>query len=334
MSGLLNNLELFHFLRPLWLLAIPVIALVWWLTRRRKAETASATKLIAAHLREALTINKDGQDLIEPIDLILALGILLALAAAGPTWSKQPSPWFAETAPLVVALKVADTMRANDVQPTRLERARFKLLDLIAARTGSRTAVIAYADSAHIVVPPSKDIDVIKPLLESLDPAIMPAQGSNTADVLPLARELLGEDAAFGTILFVNDGFDPLDIEALANFAAEPDAPAMAALIAGTAAGGVAFLPDGSPVTGANGSRLDTRVDESTLEQVRRAAGMPIVRLGPGNQDIRSLLRAIESNLQQAEDANAQWLDQGWLLLWPAALLMLYWFRRGWTTQW
>ena len=56
-----------------------------------------------------------------------------------------------------------------------------------AARTGSRTALIAYAGSAHIVVPPSTDLAVLQPFLESLDPLIMPEPGANAAAVLPLA---------------------------------------------------------------------------------------------------------------------------------------------------
>ena len=70
-------------------------------------------------------------------------------------------------------------MRSNDVLPTRLERARIKILDLVAARTGARTALIAYAGSAHVVIPPTTDIDVIKPFLEGLDPAIMPVSRSS-----------------------------------------------------------------------------------------------------------------------------------------------------------
>ena len=62
------------------------------------------------------------------------------------------------------------------------------------------------------MLPPSSDIEVVKPLLESLDPAIMPLPGSNAAAALPLALRLLGEDAAIGTVLFVNDGFDPADV--------------------------------------------------------------------------------------------------------------------------
>nr|NIP14414.1 VWA domain-containing protein [Pseudomonadales bacterium]NIX07703.1 VWA domain-containing protein [Pseudomonadales bacterium] len=254
--------------------------------------------------------------------------------AAGPTWSRQASPWYAETAPVVIAVEVTDSMRANDLQPTRLDRARFKILDLIAARTGSRTALIAYAGSAHIVMPPTADADVLKPFLESLDPAIMPTGGANAAAVLPLARSLLGEAAASGTLLFVNDGFEAVDVPALAAVARDPGHPPMAALIVGTEEGGVALMPDGTPVRSDEGGRLDTGVNAAVLRQAESTGGVTVVRAGPGDADIRRLLRVMESNLRQADDPDATWRDQGWWLVWPAALLALLWFRRGWTMQW
>ena len=149
------DFELFHFLRPLWLLALPFFGLSWWLVRRRGSVAARKESFIAPHLLVALTVNKDAQGGFRPVDgAILAL-VAVTMAAAGPTWSKQPSPWFSETAPLVIAIEVSDSMRSNDLLPTRLDRARFKILDLIAQRTGSRTALIAYSGSAHIVVPPT-----------------------------------------------------------------------------------------------------------------------------------------------------------------------------------
>jgi Ca-activated chloride channel family protein len=61
---------------------------------------------------------------------------------------------------------------------------------------------------------------------------------------------------------------------------------------------------------------------------------MSVVRASTGDADIRQLTRTIQSNLRRADDPNAEWRDQGWWLLWPAALLSLLWFRRGWTMQW
>ncbi len=330
----MSGIDLFHFLRPLWLSAIPLVVLVWWLVRRRETAGSVTGGFVAPHLRDALTVNRSDRKTVLPVDGVAIAIIFAVLAAAGPTWSKQQSPWFAESAPLVVAIEVSDSMRSNDLLPTRLDRARFKVLDLVAERTGSRTAIIAYAGSAHIVVPPSSDIDVIKPLLESLDPAIMPLQGAEVSAVLPLAEKLLGEDAAIGTVLFVNDGFDTADVTELAEYTRTNGAPSITALVVGSDEGGVALMPDGSPATTRDGGRVETSIDSAVLSDMTREAGVPVVRMTTGNDDIRRLLRTIESNLRQADDPNAQWKDQGWLFLWPAALLALLWFRSGWTMRW
>jgi Ca-activated chloride channel family protein len=327
-------IELLHFIRPLWLIALPVIVLAWWLVRRRDASQAEVGHFVAPHLRDALTVNRNARRGLRAVDGIAVAMFAAAIAAAGPTWSKQASPWFTETAPLVVAVEVSDSMRSNDFQPTRLDRARFKVMDLVATRTGSRTALIAYAGSAHIVVPPSTDAGVLQPFLESLDPAIMPTPGASAYKVLPLASTLLGDQSAGGTLLFVNDGFDSGDVASLAEYADREDSPALAALVLGTEEGGVALMPDGSPVMADGGGRLDTRVDPSMLRRAASAANITVVRAGPGDADIRQLTRTIQSNLRLADDPDAEWHDQGWWFLWPAALLTLLWFRRGWTMQW
>lgn len=328
------ELTLFHFLRPLWLIAVPLVLLVWWLIRRRVAEESPGADLIAPHLREALTIGRDKKRRFLPVDGVCITLLAASLAAAGPTWSKEPSPWFSETAPLVIAIEVTDSMRSNDVQPTRLDRARFKVLDLIEQRTGSRTAIVAYAGSAHIVMPPTKDLEVVKPFLESLDPLIMPKPGANAASVLPLSDELLGEDIVIGTLLYVNDGFDAVDVPVLAEYSDRPAATPMAALVVGTNEGGVALMPDGSPVMATVGGRIDTSVDPSVLSRMQSEAGMAVVRSTNDDQDVRQLMRRIESNLAAADDPNAQWLDQAWWFTLPAVFLSLFWFRRGWTMQW
>lgn len=323
-----------HFLRPLWLLGVPVAVLIWWLVRRRATKQDIAANFVAPHLRDALTINRKDVGGFRPLDGVALVMIATAIAAAGPVWSKQASPWFEETAPLVIALEVSDSMRSNDVLPTRLDRARFKVHDLVEVRTGARTALIAYAGSAHIVIPPSTDIAVLGAFLEGLDPGIMPNPGEDAAAVLPLVDQLLGDSAALGTLLFVNDGFEGATVTKLAEFSADPSMPAIAALVVGTDDGGVALLPDGSPVLGTDGGALDTRIDNAVLRSIASGADASVVRATTNDSDINELVRKIESNLQQADDPDAQWLDQAWLMLWPAMLFALLWFRRGWTMRW
>ncbi len=330
----MTDLQLFHFLRPLLLFALPVVLLAWWAARRQETRQSGTVNLVAPHLRDALTVNRSSTARFRPVDGVGIATLFAVIAAAGPTWSKQQSPWFSETAPLVIAIEVSDSMRSNDLQPTRLDRARFKVIDLIAQRTGSSTALIAYAGSAHIVMPPTQDNAVIQPFLESLDPAIMPEPGANAAAVLPLAQEMLAEDASIGTLLFVNDGFSSSDVPALEAYAQHPASASLVALVVGEDSGGVALMPDGSPVMNAGGGRLDTRIDTAVLRRVESAAGMPVVRAGTGDDDIRRLMRQIASNLQLADDPDAAWEDQAWWFVWPIAFLTLLWFRRGWTMQW
>ena len=225
-------------------------------------------------------------------------------------------------------------MRSNDLQPTRLDRARFKVLDLLEQRTGSRTALIAYAGSAHIVMPPSTDNEVLKLFLESLDPAIMPSAGTHAASVLPLADQVLGEEAAIGTVLFVTDGFVALDIPVFAEYSARGDGASLVALVVGKDSGGVALMPDGAAAMDPAGGRLDTSIDTGLLRRATSEGSVAIVRADTDDGDVREVVRRINSNLQQADDPNAQWLDQAWWLVLLSAACMLSAFRRGWTMQW
>jgi len=222
-------------------------------------------------------------------------------------------------------------MRSNDLQPTRLDRARFKILDLLALRTGARTGLIAYAGSAHIVVPPTKDIQVLKTFLESLDPAIMPQAGASAAGVLPLSLKLLGDETTSSTLLFVNDGFDNNDVPALEQFTQSTEIPSLLAWVMGTDSGGMALLPDGTPVIAKGGGRVDTSIDTALLRRVSDIGDMPIVRAESGDSDTTQILRRIKSNLQEGGDPDARWIDEGWRLLWPAGIICLFGFRKGWT---
>ena len=100
----MSALAAFGFLRPLALLALPVLAALWLLLRRQAAADAPPVPDIAPHLLAALTIGKSGKRRLRASDLLIGAAALMALAAAGPAWRPAPSPFVTETAPLVIAL--------------------------------------------------------------------------------------------------------------------------------------------------------------------------------------------------------------------------------------
>jgi len=229
---------------------------------------------------------------------------LAALGAAGPTWSRMPDPFVAQSAPIVIALKVTPSMAETDVAPSRLERGKQKIRDLLQLRAGARTALVAYAGSAHMVVPMTEDPSVMVPYLEGLDSDVMPIEGARAGDALALGVTLLAQESAPGGILFVADSLDPAD------------APALDA--AQTTVSVLAMLPAGA---------RDRGFDQLSAT---------VVPVTPDAGDIHQIDRHLNAAYRQAmlENADQPWDDRGYWLAWPAAVLILFWFRRGWTMRW
>lgn len=307
---MMDTLQFFHFLRPAFLLVLPIILVLWFVIRPRPAAQTPVPPAIAPHLARALQVGSDQTRRIYPIDGVALGAILLALAAAGPAWTRLPNPLVADTAPLVVAIKVTESMEATDLAPTRLDRARFKVLDLIKERAGARTALIAYSGTAHRVSPLTEDPNILRPLLEGLSPAIMPKEGDNAGAALALAEDILTSAETAGAMLFVLDDLNPADIDA---FNAAPD---------GAPRPPVVFLV----------AAPDT-VQLAQLDQINNAT---VTRLTPDDRDLQQIERRVKSAYAAAlaGDDRLQWEDRGWILLWPVALMSLLWFRRGWTMRW
>ena len=93
----------------------------------------------------------------------------------------------------LILLQVNKSMMNNDLQPNRLERAKYKIKDLIDTDPGIRMGLIAYSGSAHLVIPPTTDYETIATHLEALQPDVMPEKGNDLTEALDLADTLLVE---------------------------------------------------------------------------------------------------------------------------------------------
>jgi len=318
-----------HFIRPLWLLTIPLIFALWWMSRQTLTRPPPWTKALAPHLADALILNKQKVKRIVAVDVTAVIMLITCLCASGPSWNRVPNPFFSETAPLAIALNVNQTMLTNDIQPTRLARAKIKIQDLLAIRSGARTALVAYAGSAHMVLPLTEDPDLLKPFLNGLTPGIMPVKGNDASLALNLAHDILTTDETPGSILFVTDDISETVLPAFAQYQQRDGGYSMVALIVGTEKGGNLQLEDGRLIGGPG-------IDKRRINQWQRSTGIRIVDFDTGEGDLRQISRIVASNLQASKDQDerSEWLDQGWWLLWPVLLLMLISFRRGWTIVW
>lgn len=324
----------FHFLRPVWLAAI-VPALILWMFIRRRTSAARWRTVIALHLLSHLTVGASAGRRFQPIHLVTLLVILGSVGAAGPTWEREISPFAEDTAPLVVALDLSETMNAVDVQPSRLDRAKAKFRDLLEIRKGARTALVAYARTAHLVLPLCDDPSVFDTFLEALTTDVMPARGKDALPALALAEKLLENEPVPGSILFLTDGIPDT---AAPEFAAHADRTddAVLVLAVGTKDGGPIRARSGGFATDASGRRKTAPLDVEGLEALADEAGVFVAGATADDADVRRLHRKVQSHLKSVrqEDETARWKDAGYWLAYPMALLGLFWFRRGWTVRW
>ena len=315
----------FHFLRPWWLLALlPALALFWAI--RRQQDLARPWRgVIADHLLPYLLSGEQGRRF-RPELLLLAGWVVTTFAVAGPTWRHEPSPFAQDEAALVLALEVTPTMRAQDVQPSRLERAAQKIRDIVAQRRGTRSALVAYAGSAHLVIPLTRDGQLIASFASELSPEVMPREGNSLSEALALAGEQLRRSGLPGSILVLTDAVPPEELPRLAAWRKSSDAPVQ--LLA------VAEGPDTPPP--ASGPPAPA-LDRAALEQAAHELDASLTVVSPDDGDVRWLARHVRTRMVAAtgaEETGQRWKDAGYWLGWAVAALALMWFRPGWAVQW
>lgn len=319
----------FHFLRPLWLIALLIPPAILWLASRSGNIRNRWKGMIAPHLLESLLIEPDRGRHLLPAWMLAALIALAVMGTAGPTWKREAPPFVADTASLVIAVDLSATMDAIDISPSRIERTKLKIHDILATRNGARTAVIAYAGTAHLVVPLTDDVELIETYTDALATRIMPKPGKDTATALKLADGLLRRDGTAGTIVLLTDGIEP----AAASNAAGID-NAVVVLGVGTVEGGVVKTADGGFLNDPGGARLSAKLDVDTIKQFGGAIGANVATITDDDSDIRWIAQRIRSNFtQQTATEGDRWHDLGWWLIAPVALLFAVSFRRGWLVK-
>lgn len=326
-------LDTLHFVRPAWLLAVPVAALLAWLwARRRRRGSHWESRIEPALLDVLLEPSQGSRSRHLPWLLTLAL-CAGALGLAGPSWERLPQPVERKTDALVVVFDLSLSMFAEDLAPSRLIRARQKIADVLRQRDEGFTALVAYAGDAHVVAPLTDDTRTIENLLPSLEPDMMPVLGSDLASGLEQARALL-ENAGMrrGRILVVADAVDDL---AGASNLRNRNYP-VSVLGVGTAEG--ARIPlhfvnqPGQVLRTEQGDAVVARLDEQRLEQLAESAHGRYHGITVDDADIDHLLATPLAGSDETGEVAREfdtWADMGFWVCVLLIPLILGGFRRG-----
>ncbi len=317
---ILTSLEPFHFLRPAWLwLLIPAGFLIGSVYQRSDSLRAWR-KVIAPHLLQHLLLHEGGEAGHWRPVYMLGIGWLAGiLALAGPSWQMQPAPFSEDQSAMFIIVKVTPDMLAQDIQPSRLQRSVLKIHDLPALTKDVRTGLIAYAGSAHLVLPLTSDAGIIDDFAAALEPAAMPLVGDEPAAAIALANQRIKDAAVPGSIVLITDAINPSQIAALGEIRKQGGVEVH---ILAMAAGAEVIPPPGSYPAPA--------LNMDSLREAARAMGGTVTTVTADKRDVEDLSASIERSISQApESEGRQWRDAGYYLLPLLALVMLSFFRRG-----
>ncbi len=319
-----------HWLRPqaLWAL-LPILLLPLW--GRRDSARAVPRGVIAEHLLPHLLLGGGRRTGLRPGDTLALALACFCIAWAGPAWQREPAPFAQEAAPLMLALDLSAAMDAVDLPPRRLDRARDKLRQLLAQRGDAPTGLLVYAGSAHLVLPPTADRQVLLGYLDALSTDLMPTPGQAPAQALALALQWLDRSAVPGTVLFLTADWPAAE---LARSAALLKGSRQRLLVwaLGTPEGGLLRDAQGQLITDAQGRSRSARLDVAGLQALRERSAAALISLSSDGTDLQRIQALIASQSAQAQeqDQTRRWRDSGPWFIGPGLLALLFSLRRGW----
>ncbi len=320
----------FHLLRPAWLWALLPLVLLLLAAWRQRGGGGAWRRACDPHLLPHLLEGR-GRPRRGPLALLAAGWLIAVVALAGPAWHKLPQPLFENDEAWVMVLDLSPSMGATDLAPSRLARARFKLLDLLRQADRGRVGLVVFSGEAFVVSPLTQDADTIAAMVPALEPALMPVAGERADLALLRALELFtGAGVEGGRVILIGDGADARAEQAARRLAEAGHT--LSVLAVGTAEGAPVPDPVGGFLKDRHGAIVVPRLDLDPLRRIARAGGGELVVLANDDSDIERLMAEPPEHGEgrQRDDMKAdRWRDEGpWLVLALLPLALLG-FRRG-----
>lgn len=233
----------------------------------------------------------------------IAFGLLI-LTLANPLLGTKLVEAHRKGVDVVVAIDVSNSMKAEDIKPNRLERAKQMVSKLIDNLRGDRIGLIVFAGESYVQLPLTTDYGAAKLFLSYIDTDIVPVQGTAIGSAIDLAVERFNFDEKKKKVLIIiTDGENHEDDPVGAAIEATKHKFIVHTIGIGTLSGGpipiyrngvnVGFLQD------ANGSVVTSKVDPIMLEKIASVGGGEFVLNTGIDPDLSKLIERIEKMEKQ-----------------------------------
>jgi Ca-activated chloride channel family protein len=309
------------FENQIWLTLTPLIVLLFaglfaFGFRRREA---LLSRFAAARLLDQLTEKASHQRTLLKAGLILFALALIGGALARPQYGVDWIERKARGLDIVFVLDSSKSMLATDLRPTRLDRAKLAIIDLIKRLESDRIGLVVFAGNAFLQTPPTLDYSAFRENLDAIGHSSLSRGGSDIGRAIREAAKAFPKDNNFKVVILLTDGEDQeqqaidtareVTKEGIIIYTIGIGTPEGEYLKVRNAQGTEEFIRDSS------GQPVRSQLDERTLQEIAQLTGGSYSRLS--DQSLNTLYNSVlatlpreerESELQEARIERYQWL--------------------------
>ena len=253
-----------------WLLLVPIGVVVADIARRRAAAAVEHPKILRAEAGAQGLSLVDKPAATHRTRPWLCVGLALAVVAlARPQWGRIDEPVFDQAREILIAIDLSRSMLAQDVKPSRLDRAKLLTQSLLEKLAGERVGLLTFSGTAFLQSPLSSDYEILREFLPALNPDFLPEGGTNYRALIDTSLAAFGSTAAADRFLIVLSDGEATDDDWKAQIPElKKKGIRVIGLGVGTTAG--AMIPDSSGgfVKDERGAVVLSRLESGTLQQL------------------------------------------------------------------
>ena len=231
--------------------------------------------------------------------ILLSISILI-FAASGPQIGIRLAPIDRKGLDLVFCIDVSSSMRGTDIKPTRLDKSKFEVSQMIQNLKGDRVAIIVFAGSSHLYLPLTTDYEAAHLFLDQIDTNMIPTQGTALSSAIETGLSAFSEDdSKYKVLILITDGEDH-EGEAI-SLARQASKRGMIihTIGVGTIAGSLIPNINNSGITeykkDNSGKLVTSQLNEKILEEIAEAGRGAFIRFNNKPANYKNILNQIDS---------------------------------------
>lgn len=248
---------------------------------------------------------------------------LVVFVAAGPQFGSKLETVKRKGIEVMIAVDVSNSMLAEDLRPSRMDRAKQLLSRVIDQMDGDKVGLIVFAGDSYVQMPMTTDASSAKMFLSSINPGMVPVQGTAIGSAIRMSMGLFGKNEEAGRcIIVITDGENHEDDAVAMAKMAHDNGVTVNVIGVGTPQGSPIPIPGSREFHKDNaGNIVVTKLNEQMCNDIARAGGGLYLRADNANAAVRTLsselskMSKTEIESQVYSEYNEQFAPFAWIAL-------------------